>query len=71
MGHAPDIEHNELVGVRAKSVAQRNNVPVEQLERVVRRQPGVLDVEISDEDRILVQLVASANQELASKKSST
>lgn len=65
LGHAPDIEHNELVGVRAKAVAQRNNVPVEQLERVVRRQPGVLDVEISDEDRILVQLVASGNQELA------
>jgi len=64
LGHAPDVEHHELVGVRAKAVAHRNSVPVAQLERVIRRQPGVLDAEISDDDRILVQLVASAQQGL-------
>lgn len=64
LGHAPDVEHHELVGVRAKAVAQRNGVPVAQLERVVRRQPGVLDAEISEDDRILVQLVASSQHEL-------
>ena len=64
LGHAPDIEHQELVGVRATSVAHRNGVPVQQLERVVRRQPGILDAEISDDDRILVQLVNSGNQDL-------
>ena len=64
LGHAPDVEHHELVGVRAKAVAHRNSVPVAQLERVIRRQPGVLDAEISDDDRILVQLVASAQQDL-------
>ena len=64
LGHAPDVEHHELVGVRAKAVAHRNGVPVAQLERVIRRQPGVLDAEISDDDRILVQLVASAQQDL-------
>ena len=39
LGHAPDVEHHELVGVRAKAVAHRNGVPVAQLERVIRRQP--------------------------------
>lgn len=62
LGHAPDVEHHELVGVRAKAVAHRNSVPVAQLERVIRRQPGVLDAEVADDDRILVQLVASANK---------
>ncbi len=68
LGHAPDVEHHELVGVRAKAVAHRNNVPVAQLERVLRRQPGVLDAEVSEDDRILVQLVASAQQELVAAR---
>jgi Cd2+/Zn2+-exporting ATPase len=64
LGHAPDVEHHELVGVRAKAVAHRNGVPVAQLERLLRRQPGVLDAEVSEDDRILVQLVASAERGL-------
>lgn len=68
LGHAPDVEHHELVGVRAKAVAHRNSVPVAQLERVIRRQPGVLDAEVADDDRILVQLVASAQQELVAAR---
>jgi Cd2+/Zn2+-exporting ATPase len=68
LGHAPDVEHHELVGVRAKAVAHRNSVPVAQLERVIRRQPGVLDAEVGDDDRILVQLVASAEQELVAAR---
>lgn len=64
LGHAPNVEHHELVGVRAAAVAHRNGVPVPKLERVIKRQPGILDAEISDDDRILVQLVSTANQEL-------
>ena len=64
LGHAPDIEHHELVGVRAKGVAHRNNVPLQKLERVIRRQPGILDAEISDDDRILVQLVVTKDKAL-------
>lgn len=59
LGHAPDVEHHELVGVRASSVAHRNNVQKNQLEKVLKRQPGILDVEIGEDDRILVQLVNS------------
>ena len=64
LGHAPDVEHHELVGVKASAIALRNDVPVQRLNRVIRRQPGVLDVEISDDDRILVQLVVTNNQDL-------
>ena len=64
LGHAPDVEHHELVGVRAASVAHRNSLPVQKLERLFKQQPGVLDAEVSDEGRILVQLVASASKEL-------
>ena len=64
LGHAPDVEHHELVGVKASAVAQRNDVPVQRLDRVIRRQPGVLDVEISDDDRILVQLVVTNEKTL-------
>ncbi len=59
LGHAPNIEHYELVGVRAAAVAHRNGVPVPKLERVIKRQPGILDAEISDAARILVQLLCS------------
>ncbi|MFZ8906170.1 MAG: heavy metal translocating P-type ATPase [Poseidonia sp.] len=64
LGHAPDVEHHELVGVKASAVAQRNGVPVQRLDRVIRRQPGVLDVEISDDDRILLQLVVTSDKAL-------
>ena len=64
LGHAPDVEHHELVGVKASAVAQRNGVPVQRLDRVIRRQPGVLDAEISDDDRILLQLVVTSEKAL-------
>ena len=68
LGHAPDVEHHELVGVKASAVAQRNGVPVQRLDRVIRRQPGVLDVEISDDDRILVQLVVTKDEALLASR---
>ena len=69
LGHAPDVEHHELVGVRASSVAQRNDVPVARLNRVIRRQPGVLDVEIMDDDRILLQMVVTNDENLLKARS--
>ena len=64
LGHPPNVEHHELVGAKATDVAKRNGVPIQKLERVVKQQPGVLDAEVSDDDRILVQLVSTANQQL-------
>ena len=68
LGHAPDVEHHELVGVKASAVAQRNGVPVQRLDRVIRRQPGVLDVEVSDDDRILLQLVVTNEEGLLNSR---
>ena len=64
LGHPPNVEHHELVGAKASDVAKRNGVPLQKLERVVKQQPGVLDAEVSEDDRILVQLVSTANQQL-------
>ena len=64
LGHAPDVEHHELVGVKASSVAQRCEVPLQRLDRIVRKVPGVLDAEVSDDGRILVQLVVTSDEDL-------
>ena len=68
LGHAPDLEFNELVGVNATSVAARNGVDRRKLSKVLRQQPGVLDVEISDDDRIVLQLVSNASKEIFDKR---
>ena len=68
LGHAPDLEFNEMVGVNATSVAARNGVDRRKLSKVLRQQPGVLDVEISDDDRIVLQLVSNASKEIFDKR---
>jgi len=60
LGHAPDVEHHQLVGISAGGVARRNGVEVKKLEKVIRLQPGILDCEIDSDNRILVQIVSEA-----------
>ncbi len=60
LGHAPDVEHHQLVGISASGVARRNGVEVKKLEKVIRLQPGILDCEIDSDNRILVQIVSEA-----------
>ena len=55
LGHAPDVGFNELVGIRSSHVAHRNNVDQRKLGKIFRQQPGVLDVEFTDDERILLQ----------------
>lgn len=64
LGHAPDVEHRLLVGVKAKEVAIRHGLDLRRLPRLLRRQPGILDAEI-DGDKILLQIVDSNNEEMA------
>ena len=68
LGHAPDVEHQELSGVKASSVATRNGIELRKVSKLFRQQPGVLDVELSDEDRIILQLVPDASTELFEKR---
>ena len=64
LGHAPDLEYQELVGVNANGVARRNSVPLAKLEKLLTRQPGVLTAECNDSGQILVQLVSEAPRDL-------
>ena len=68
LGHAPDVEHQELSGVKASSVATRNGIELRKVSKLFRQQPGVLDVELSDEDRIILQLAPDASTELFEKR---
>jgi len=68
LGHAPDVDHLELSGVKASAVATRNGIERRKLTKLFRQQPGVLDVELSDDDRIIVQLAPDASAELFDKR---
>ena len=70
LGHAPDVEHHQLVGISAGGVARRNGVEVKKLEKVIRLQPGILDCEIDSDNRILVQLVSEASIQLIESRDS-
>lgn len=70
LGHSPDVEHHQLVGISAEGVARRNSVDVKKLEKVIRLQPGILDCEIDDDNRILVQLVSDASPQLIKARDS-
>lgn len=60
LGHAPDVRHQELKGVSARELATRHGIPVSRVDRLLRRQPGVLDAEVTRDDRVLLQLVPDA-----------
>ena len=68
LGHAPDTEHHHLKGVKAANVAKRNNTTLRELKKLFRLQPGILDVDIEKDGRILLQMVTSGDQGLLKKR---
>ena len=68
LGHAPDTEHHMLKGMRAATIAKRNNIEVRGLRKLLKLQPGILDAEIEKDGRILVQLVSQADSDLLKKR---
>ena len=68
LGHAPDTEHYMLKGVKAATVAKRNNIEIRGLRKLLKLQPGILDVEIEKEGQILLQLVSQADADLLRKR---
>ena len=68
LGHAPDVEHHELSGVKASAVATRNGLGRSKLAKLFRQQPGVLDVEVRDDDRVILQIVPDVSPELYDKR---
>ena len=68
LGHAPNVPHQQLKGVSASSLATKSGVPVARLDRLLRRQPGVLDAEITRDDRVLLQLLPDTPEGLESDR---
>ena len=64
LGHSPDVGFNQLVGVRSSQVALRNGVDQRKLAKILKLQPGILDVEITDDERILLQFPPESPKEL-------
>jgi Cd2+/Zn2+-exporting ATPase len=68
LGHAPDTEHHLLKGMKAATIAKRNNIEIRELRKLLKLQPGILDAEIEKDGRILVQLVSQADSDLLKKR---
>ena len=68
LGHAPDTEHHMLKGMKAATIAKRNNIEIRELRKLLKLQPGILDAEIEKDGRILLQLVSQADSDLLKKR---
>lgn len=57
LGHPPNVPLNLLSSTNAEVIAKRNKIQKKDVKRLMMRQPGVLDVEITKDDEVLLQLV--------------
>jgi Cd2+/Zn2+-exporting ATPase len=64
LGHPPNVPLNLLSSTNAEVVAKRNNILKKDVKRLMMRQPGVLDAEITKDDEILLQLVPAPKKAL-------
>ena len=64
LGHPPNLSFHQLAGVNARVVAKRNKVSLRDVEKLLLRQPGILDVEVNKENKILVQLLPAPNKKM-------
>jgi len=64
LGHPPNVPLNLLSSTNAEVIAKRNNIQKKDVRRLMMRQPGVLDVEITKDDEVLLQLVPAPKKEL-------
>ena len=52
------------LSAKLESIAKRNNIQKKDVRRLLLRQPGILDVEISKDNEVLLQLVPNPGKEL-------
>ena len=64
LGHPPNVPLNLLSSTNAEVIAKRNNIQKKDVKRLMMRQPGVLDVEITKDDEVLLQLIPAPKKEL-------
>ncbi|HIG03139.1 MAG TPA: cation-translocating P-type ATPase [Candidatus Poseidoniales archaeon] len=56
LGHAPEIEWLEMGGVNATRLGERLSMDMRRLEKMLKNQPGLLDVDITSDERIIIQV---------------
>ena len=64
LGHPPNVPLNLLTSTNVEAVAKRNSILKKDVKKLFMRQPGILDVEISKDDEVLLQLVPAPRKEL-------
>ncbi len=64
LGHPPNVPLNLLSSAKPNAIAKRNDIEKKDVRRLLLRQPGVLDVEITKDDEILLQLVPTPGKDL-------
>ena len=55
LGHPPNVPLNLLSSAKPNSIAKRNNIEKKDVRRLLLRQPGVLDVDITKDAEVLLQ----------------
>ena len=56
LGHAPDLQWYQMVGVKSERLCNRLDVDSRRLLKLIKRQSGILDVQSDDDGGILVQI---------------
>jgi len=64
LGNPADLPYVQILGVRASNLAQRHGLDRKSLPRLIKRQPGILEVEITEDDRIIMQMVSESDSDL-------
>lgn len=62
LGHAPEVGWKEIAGVKASHLCERLSMDRRSLERMLRNQPGLLDVDFSPDDRVLIQIPPESSE---------
>lgn len=56
LGHAPEVEWLEVGGVNSTRLSERLSMDMRGLAKMLKNQPGLLDVDITTDERILIQV---------------
>ena len=64
IGNAPDLPHHMIKGVTANQIAARHEIKPRSVANLIRLQPGILDCELDNNNRILIQVVPNPDKDL-------
>ena len=67
IGNPPDVEFFEVVGLNASMTIEQMGLNEREFIRVIKKQPGVLDVLI-EENRVLLQLIPDSDERLLEER---